>query len=201
MMRRGKVERSIFIIVVFLNSYVDMINKISQDEQDEALILFILKNLVNPVYNSLQQIHTDNAGNPVRSSNHAARGTEQSGPSTHSRSNNPHPLQAPLAHHSFPSRLKHERCTGPASSARRAKAALEIFSIEEVINIPKEAQLPALATQRQRITRAEIGLRESLESITTTRKRPRIEDRADVIARRREIEIDQHATTNMLCGH
>src|SRR5262245_15931531 len=54
--------------------------------------------------------------------------------------------------------LKHKRRTGPASPARRAKAALEIFPIEKIINITEETQLSFVITQRQRITRTQIGL-------------------------------------------
>src|SRR5215212_3351530 len=48
-----------------------------------------------------------------------------------------------LFHH-----LKHERRAGPAGPAGRAKAALEIFPVEEIINIGEEAQLPPVIAQR-----------------------------------------------------
>ena len=99
-------------------------------------------------------------------------------------------------HHS-----KHERRARPAGPARRPKPTLEIFPIEKIINISEEPQLPSIITQRQRIARPEIGFGESFESIPATCKRPRIEDRTDVITRRREIKIDQHTPANMLRGH
>lgn len=54
-------------------------------------------------------------------------------------------------HFSFVTRfhhLKHERRTGPARSPRRAKATLEIFPIEKIVNISEEPQLPSIVTQR-----------------------------------------------------
>ena len=97
--------------------------------------------------------------------------------------------------------LKNEARPGPASPSRRSKAALEIFPIEQVIDVPKEPQLPPIITQGQRIARTQIRFREPLESIPSTRKSDGIENGADVIARRGKIEIDQHAATDMLSRH
>src|SRR5215212_10622151 len=97
--------------------------------------------------------------------------------------------------------LKNEARPGPARAPRRPKAALEVFPIEQIIDVPKEPQLPPIITQGQRIARTQIRFREPVESIPSTRKSDGIEDGADVIARRGKIEIDQHTATDMLCRH
>lgn len=43
--------------------------------------------------------------------------------------------------------LKHEACPRSACPAGRAKATLEIFPIEEIVNIAKEAELSSIIAQ------------------------------------------------------
>src|SRR6185369_1794417 len=95
--------------------------------------------------------------------------------------------------------LKNERCPCPSSPPRCAKPTLKVFLIEEIVDISKEPQLFSVITQRQRIARAEISFRESFKSKPAARKRRRIDDRAEVITRRRKIEVDQHAPADVLC--
>ena len=45
--------------------------------------------------------------------------------------------------------LKYEARACPACSARCAKTALEIFSIEKIVNVSEKPQLPPFITQRQ----------------------------------------------------
>ena len=79
---------------------------------------------------------------------------------------------------------KYEARTGPARPSGRAKATLKILPIEQIIDIREEPQLSPVIAQRQRIAGTQISLRESFESKPAAHKRPGIENRSEVIARR-----------------
>src|SRR5438046_6678061 len=100
-----------------------------------------------------------------------------------------------------PHLLKDKRRASTTGASRCAKAALEVFAVEEIVDVTEEAQRARFAMKRQRVACAYIGLGYSPKTISTTGKRYWVKNRREIVTRRREVKVHQEAATKALRGN